>query len=110
MIRYVLRRGGSVLAFTLFTGALLLGFFAPSVAGDFVNWIGVFDNKGAGCEVTHFDSSFDPLLFPNALGTGCSNLQQELSVQDCNQDTPIRDGLTVYGWAACGFEGSGGSG
>ncbi len=56
MARYLLRLGGRVLATALFTGALLFGFVAPSAAGDFVLWNGVFTADGE-CKVTAIDQS-----------------------------------------------------
>ncbi len=56
MIHYLSRLGGCVLATALFTGALLFGFVAPSAAGDFVLWNGVFTADGE-CKVTAIDQS-----------------------------------------------------
>ena len=62
MTRYILRRGGRVLATALFTVALFLGFVAPTAAGEFISWTGMFTPDG-DCKVAAVDQSADILLF-----------------------------------------------
>ncbi len=66
MTRYILRLGGRVLATALFTGALFLGFVAPTAAGEFILWNGVFTADGE-CKVAAVDQSADILLFSGPL-------------------------------------------
>ena len=73
----------------LFTGAPLLGFVAPSAAGEFILWTGVFTSTG--CEVTAVDQSTPILPFsdPLAAGLSCAELQSAIPGApgfDCTQD------------------------
>ena len=80
MSRYILRLGGRVLATALFTGAFLLGFVAPSAAGEFVLWTGVFTPDG--CKVTAVDQSTSILPFdPVAEGHTCSELMNAIQTK-----------------------------
>ena len=85
MSRYVLRLGGRVLATALFTGALLLGFVAPTAAGEFILWTGVFTADGE-CKVTAVDQSADILLFSAPGDFTCSGIKAAI------QKAPLRTG------------------
>ena len=83
MSRYLLRLGGRVLATALFTGALLLGFVAPSAAGEFINWAG--EVGPGGCTVFSVDRSdlsntSLSAAVDEALGTSCAVFQNKIQV------------------------------
>ncbi len=101
MSRYLLRLGGRVLATALFTGALFLGFVAPSAAGEFVLWTGVFTADG-GCKVTAVDQSADILLFsgplPGPPADTCSGIKaaiQKAPDFSCTQEPTQSHVVTV---------------
>ena len=77
MSRYLLRLGGRVLATALFTGALFLGFVAPTAAGEFILWNGVFTAAGE-CKVTAVDQSADILLFSGPGDFTCSGIMSAI--------------------------------
>ena len=115
MTRYILRLGGRVLATALFTGALFLGFVAPTAAGEFVLWTGVFNADGV-CKVAAVDQSADILLFSAPGDFTCSGIQGAkqktadgfVCIQEPTQShivPPVLVGRTfrvgVYGQAQC---------
>ncbi len=81
MARYLLRLGGRVLATALFTGALFLGFAAPTAAGEFISWVGMFTPDG-DCKVAAVDQSADILIFsgplPGPPADTCSGIQSAI--------------------------------
>ncbi len=89
MTRYILRRGGRVLATALFTGALFLGFVAPTAAGEFILWNGVFAADGS-CKVTAVDQSADIILFTGSVpDVTCSGIKAAIQKLGERQTHPI---------------------
>ena len=104
MTRYILRRGGRVLATALFTGALFLGFVAPTAAGEFTFWTGMFIADG-DCTVAAVDQSADILLFSAPGDFTCSGIQgaiQKTVEFDCVQE-PTQSHIVPPVKSAVGF-------